>query len=157
MAGLAIAGRALPSLMASATALASRVFSKTPAAVSAASIRTGITGGASRILGAMKNNKVMTALVLLELGQEGADLLNEMAAADAEVREMIERYGVINDPVEKQTRGDLATQVDEMQTITRAAQAVGGLRNLHTLRRALSLSEEHYKLYDELKVISAAL
>lgn len=152
-----IIARSVPTLLSSARSLATKMFSSTPSIASKAAIRTGITGGSSRILNAMKNNKVTTALVLLEMGSEGLELLQEMAAQDAEVRDLIDRYGVTNDPVQDDTRGDLSTQVDEMQTITRAARAVGGLRNLHVLRRALALDEAHYKLYDELKVMSSVL
>lgn len=145
--------RMLP-ILARARTLIQGVFSSAPAAVAAASRRTGITGGAQRILGAIRNNKVLTALVLMDLGTEGAELLAEMAANDQEIAEMVSRYGVVNDPVKEDTSANLAEQADEMQVITNAANSVGGLQALHNLRRALSLSEDHYKLYDNLKILS---
>jgi len=154
-AGGALAMRAgLPVLLGRAMTLARRLV---PAQVATVATRTGITGGAGRIFAAMKNNKVMTALVLMELGSEGAELLSEMAASDKEIADMLERYGFTTDPVDAGTRDNLATQVDEMQSITDAANSVGGLRNLHLLRRVLSFSEDHFKLYDQLKVLAGSV
>lgn len=146
------AKRGLPALLNKGRALAQRIFTANPAAAAAAARRVGISGAPAKVLEAMKNNKVMTALVALELGTEGYELLQELAAEDAEIAEMISRYGVTNDKVPENANVDLATQIDEMQAITDAANAIGGLTALHALRRALSLDEAHYQLYDQLKL-----
>lgn len=156
--GRAIAARAgLPALMAGARTLTARVLGSSATAGAAVATRTGIRGGATAVVNAMKNNKVMTALVLTELGTEGYDILSQMAAEDKEIAEMVERYGFTNDPVPDGGVGDLASMADEMECITNAANAIGGLKNLHILRRALGLSESHFKYYDQLKVMASVV
>lgn len=153
----AAGARALPAIMTSARALASRVFGTSAATVTAAATRTGVVGGAQKLLGAMSNNKFMTALVLLELGTEGAELLNEMAAQDREVAELVARYGLQVDDVSSGIMSNLAQQREELSLISDAAFAVGGLSNLHKIRAALKLSEDHYKLYDTVRLMSRGL
>lgn len=149
----------LPVLLTRGRALAARVFGGTKGveAVSAAARRTGITGGAQRLLGAMKNNKVMTALVLMELGTEGSELLAQMGAEDREIAEMIERYGFAPDEVKTETKADLAEQAEEMAAITEASNILGGYNQLMALRRALSLGDEHHKLYETLRQMSRVI
>lgn len=153
---MAAAGGAarIPALINGARALATRIFAgpNGTAAVTAAARRIGVVGGAQKVLAVMRNNKLMTALVLMELGTEGSEYLSELAANDKEVADMIARYGVENDIVDKSTISDLASQVDEMACITNAANAVGGLDALHNLRRSMKLPEETFKLYDQLRL-----
>lgn len=148
--GTAAAARNLPAVMSRATVLVGEVI-KAPAALASVSRRIGVAAVPGKVLRAMGNNKITTALVLLELGDVGYDLLKEMGEADADVAEMISRYGVTNDPVEEGTAANLALQADELRCITDAANSVGGLSALHNLRRALGLDEKHYKLYDTVK------
>lgn len=150
-AGAAAGARALPALLTAARTAATGMFSSTPAVVAKAATRTGIAGGATKVLSAMKNNKLVTALVLMEMGTEGAALLTEMSAADAEIAELIKRYGWAPDPVSTTAMIDLNDQREELAAINDAARACGGLDNLHAIRRALSLTDAHYKLYDQVR------
>lgn len=156
--GVAAGGRvALPVLMTGARSLAGRLLPASAQSVTRVAQATGVRGGIGKILGAMKDNKLMTAMVLLQLGSEGAEILSAMAAEDREIAEFVSRYGVTNDEVSDDMTGNLATQMDELQCIADAANAMGGLGRLHNLRRALSLSEAHYKLYDQYRTMAQVL
>lgn len=155
--GAAAARQGLPSLLSRASALAKNVFTTTPAAAGVAARRTGIAAAPGKILDAMKNNKMITALVLLDLGPEAYDLLTAMAAEDEQVAELVARYGTAIDPVSDSALPDLATQVDEMRLIADTAADLGGLEVLHRLRKALLLEEKHYMLFDQLKVMREAM
>lgn len=149
--------RGAPVIVQSAKNLASRVFAASPAVVDVVAKRTGITGGARKILDVMSSNKTVAALVLMDLGAEGANLLSELSRRDTEVAELVKRYGFKPDAVDDKTMSGLAIQAEEVEVITEAANALGGLSNLHKLRKAMTLSEDHFKLYDQLRLISRGL
>lgn len=152
------AAKSMPTLLARARTLASNVFTTTPAVATAAGKRLGmISAVPAKILAGMKDNKLMSALVLMELGTAGYDLLSEMAQEDKEIADMVARYGVTDDPVPESAPVDAATLRDEMQCITDAANAVGGLTSLHNLRRALGLTADHYKYYDTMRDMSRVI
>lgn len=156
--GAAAAARVgLPVLIGRARTLTQTIFTRNPGAVAGAARRTGIAAVPGKILDGMKNNKMLTALVLLDIGPEAYDLLHQMAAEDEDVAEMVARYGTTIDKVEDKVIPELATQVDEMRDIAACANDLGGLDVLHRLRRVLRMDEEHFVLYDQLRVMREAI
>lgn len=155
--GGAVAARAAPAVMAAATNVFRAAAKATPEIVDVVAKRTGIRGGVDAIVNAMRNNKVMTSLVMMDLGVEGARIISELSKSDADVAETVSRFGWKPDPVDEKLESNLRLQTEEVAVITRAARAMNGLENLLALRRALQLTDRHYSLYDELRVMSNAL
>lgn len=151
----AAAGRvALPVLVRHGVALATNIFTRNPATVTAAASRTGLAAIPGRILAAMKDNKILTALVLMDLGSEGLDILEQMAAADEDVAQLMARYNTTITPVPESLVADMAGQMEEFDAIRRAANSLGGLNALHNLRYALRLPEQTYQAYDQASLLA---
>lgn len=155
--GGALAVRATPVVMTAATNAFRTAAKAYPQIVDVVAKRTGITGGVDAIVNAMRNNKIMTSLVLMDLGVEGSRLLRELVASDGDVAATVERLGWKPDPVPDKLVLELKLQTEEVMTITRAARAMNGLENLLAVRNALQLTDRHYELYDELRVKASAL
>lgn len=109
--------------------------------VSAASKRLGGTQlSAARVIQAAKDNPVSTALVLMELGSQGAEALEALRAENAEVDELIATLGYVPDKVSQSSSVlDITQFSDEFKTIDDAADVVGGISNLLALKRALMI------------------
>lgn len=155
--GSALAVRATPVVMAAATNAFRTAAKASPQIIDVVAKRTGITGGFDAIVNAMRNNKIMTSLVLMDLGVEGSRLIRELAASDGDVADTVTRLGWKPDPVPDALVAGLQLQTDEVMAITRAARAMNGLENLLAVRAALQLTDRHYELYDELRVKASAL
>lgn len=156
-AAMNVAARTAPAIMAAARQSASRLFAASPQVVDVVAKRTGVAGGVKKILEVMSSNKMVAALVLMDMGVEGAALLTELASADPAIAEMVQRYGWTPDPVKAETKGDIALQAEELNAISEAADVLGGVSNLHKLRRALALTESHYQLYDTVRLLGRGL
>lgn len=155
--GGALAARATPVVMAAATNAFRAAARVSPQIVDVVAKRTGITGGVDAIVNAMRNNKIMTSLVLMDLGVEGSRLIGELVASDSDVANTVARLGWKPDPVPETLLRDLKLQTEEVMSITRAARVMNGLENLLAVRNALQLTDRHYELYDELRVKASAL
>lgn len=127
--------------------------SKTASASAASRIGlSSATPGA--VLKAAKDNPVTTALVLMEAGSMGASALESLLEEMPELRELVQTMGYSNDTVDKETHVlDLPKFTDEFECITNAARSVGGLDRLQILRRAISIDESVYALYDQVRSI----
>lgn len=155
--GGALAARATPVVMTAATNAFRAAAKASPQIVDVVAKRTGITGGVDAIVNAMRNNKIMTSLVLMDLGLEGSRLISELVASDSDVANTVTRLGWKPDPVPDKLILELKLQTEEVMSITRAARAMNGLENLLAVRNALRLTDQHYQLYDELRVKASAL
>lgn len=133
---------------------------KNPQIVDVVAKRVGVSGGnlSSKIVSAIKGNKMTAALVAYELGSAGVSLL-DVLRQDDEVAGMIERYKLDFDTApNSEERGKFIAMHDEFRLITEAARVAGGLDRFHVLRRAiLGLTDDHFRAYDEVRALSKAM
>lgn len=122
--------------------------------------RIGVAGTASagRLANLAKSNKLTTAIILWEMGDMGAELLNEMVAEDAEVKRLVELFGSEPDVVEDtESVTDITRFSDEFAIISDAINHVGTYERLLTIKKALALPDDVFKLYYTTRSMAAGL
>jgi hypothetical protein len=102
-----------------------------------------------------RNNKVTAAFIAYELYGAGSEIVEEMRQADATLADIIDQLGYTPDEVsDTESVSEIGRFSEEFATITRAADALGGLDNLVAVRKALALSNPTYQLYLQTRELS---
>jgi hypothetical protein len=130
-----------------------------PEAVKLAARRLGLDPSKSTvasIVSAAKDNPMTTALLMVETGEMGYDIVRSMAEQSPEIASMAERYGLLSDTVTSATKlSDIGKLKDEFACIREASNIVGGYDRLLTLRRALSMDLGVFTTYETVKALKA--
>jgi hypothetical protein len=131
-----------------------------PEVLAAIAKRVGMAGKLTgeRLVSMAKDNKVMTAMVLFEMGEEGAELLGKLADADPEVRHLVSLFGQKNDlPDDSTSVTEIGKYTDEFHAISAAIRQFGSLERFMVVRRALAMPEEIIRLYLQVRDVSHSL
>lgn len=115
--------------------------------------RIGSAANPAAILAAMKNNPVTTVLVGAELFGPASDFVKTVVASHPEVSSLIEQiadidykpdtFSAVEDP-----KG-LGQYKDEFDLIEHCTRALGGRDNLMRLRNMLKLSDDVFRLHEQ--------
>jgi hypothetical protein len=139
------------------TLIAKWLTKATPQALANIGKRIGVQGALTgeKVLALVKDNKVMTALVLYEMGTEGAELLGKIKDEDPDVNNMIALFGSQNDLVADSTLlSNIGQFKDEFEVISGAIRHFGGLERFMNARRAMAMDESVIRLYLQVREIS---
>lgn len=110
------------------------------------------------VLAAARNNKLATALAIYEIGGLVDPMLQELMAADAEVRSLVEALSFEEDDVSDTSgAGDVTQFADEFSLISDGIAFCGGMDRFMRLRNALALKDDTIKLYVNVKALSRSL
>jgi precorrin-2 methylase len=106
----------------------------------------------------VRKNKVTAAFVAYELFGAGSEIVQELAAQDEQLAKIVETLGYEPDKVsDTENVIDITKFGEEFATIRDAAEAVGGLANLVSIRKALTLDEKTYQLFLQFREMSRQL
>lgn len=127
-----------------------------------ARLNLGASANVDDVINYIRNNKIGSLLVAYEAG----DVVNSVYQyfkGDPETKPVADKLpakdGVTDtaslpelSPLDLQSLSidNVAALRDEMEAIDRAARSVGGMQNLHALRRALSMSSDYFVLHAQL-------
>jgi hypothetical protein len=139
------------------TAIRNWLTKASPAALAAIGKRIGVQGAltAEKVLTMAKDNKVMTSLILFEMGKEGAELLQQIRTADPDVDNMIGLFGRTNDVVTDDLQlSNIGQFKDEFEVLSSAIRHHGGLERFMNARRAMAMDESVIRLYLQVREIS---
>lgn len=135
--------------------LAARAMaSASPGALQKIATRIGSAANPSAILAAMKNNPVTTVLVGAELFGPASDFVKTVVSSHPEVSKLIDQISDIDykpdgfEPIDDAQTG-LVRYKDEFDLIEYCSRALGGRDNLMRLRNVLKVSDEVFKLHEQ--------
>lgn len=105
------------------------------------------------VLKTIRNNKLTSALVAMEIGETASEVLEWIFDDDPDVKASVEGLMRKNDPAPEASTplSDLAKYTDEFVAIKSATSLLGGLDNLLALRRAIAMDDGVLELYVQLK------
>jgi len=128
-------------------------FTKSPELAKTLATKLGNPGlTASQLFRQVKENPTTAALALLEIGEVGAPLLDELLARNPQLRALMGLGQAVDDA--NTTFGgpqDIVKFHDEFAVIDQAARSVGGMTKLLVLKRALEMPVEVYKLREQVR------
>lgn len=118
----------------------------------------GRVTSAEEILAGMRDNPIATAMVLLDLGEEGYSLYKELVAQDASLAALESLVHAEPDsPEDAEDVTDIARFQDEFETLRSASAAAGGIERFMTLRRALSMPEGTISLWLTMRAMARSV
>lgn len=166
MSYLKVARLAVGEVMKRLPSVAGPVLRKSPEALARIGTRLGVDGaklGVQGILNAAKNNKLTTAMILYELGTEGADLLADLRINDESVDQLV--HVLDQEPVDSVNfagnsgglNGTLGNFTDEFRDLSSAIVHYGSLERFLAVKRALQLDKETIALYIQTRSMGRSL
>lgn len=112
----------------------------------------------SAVMRMAKDNKFATAFVLYEVAGITHPVLQDMMAADPELRAVIEQAHVVNDEVADTTSvSDITRFHDEFESIRLAVAVFGSFDRYIAVKRALSLPHETDTLYVQFRSMAKGI
>ena len=119
-------------------------FSASPGVTARLAKRIGLDDASpSGIIAAARANPVTAALVALEAGQAGSELLEVLRADHAEMIEQLEAINFEPDTIEADTKlSDLERYQNELDILDDASAILGGDRNLYAVLNACRMAVE---------------
>lgn len=145
--------------LAAAVARISATLSQNSTVLSSLAVRLGLRSpSANKVINVIKSNKLMTALALYELYGAADETLQQLAAMDAEIMELVETFGFKPDSVEKtESVLDINKFSDEFKLIADVVSMDGGYLNFLKRRQAYALPMDVIKLYATIASMSRTL
>lgn len=105
----------------------------------------------------MRNNKFASALVLLELGELGMSIADELASVDSDVRALLAQSRVVYDDASKIDASGLLKFRDDLEVISFAVARFGSFENYQRIKAALSMPKASDDLYLSLRSVTRGL